>query len=289
MTGGGATATLLADGRRLHLRHGPIDIIAEAFGPAGEVRRAYAQAADRFAGVLAELVGELPRLRRPVGAVEPLFRGSVARRMARAARPHGHVFVTPMAAVAGAVADEVLAAMVAGRALGRAYVNNGGDIAFHLAPGARLAAGIVDNQDAPAIDAGVTLEYAMPVRGLATSGWRGRSLSFGVADAVTVLAAGAAEADVAATLIANAVDVDHPAIRRSPADQVRDDTDLGARPVTVAVGQLPPAAVDAALDAGRAAAVAMRARGLINSAYLALQGRVRLVGVPDQTVRRRLA
>jgi ApbE superfamily uncharacterized protein (UPF0280 family) len=127
------------------------------------------------------------------------------------------------------------------------------------------------------------------VRGLATSGWRGRSLSFGIADAVTVLARNGADADVAATLIANAVDVDHPAIRRSPADQVRDDTDLGARPVTVTVGQLPPAAVDAALDAGRAAAAAMCARGLIHGAYLALQGHVRLVGGPAEIVRRRLA
>ncbi len=286
---GGATAALLADGRRLHLQHGPIDIVAEAFGPADEVRRAYGEAADRFAGVLAELVGELAELRRPLGAAEPLLRGAVARRMARAVRRHAEVFVTPMAAVAGAVADEVLAAMVAGRAVRRAYVNNGGDIAFHLTPGEHLAAGIVDNQDAPAIDAGVTLEYALPVRGLATSGWRGRSLSFGIADACTVLAADAAGADVAATLIANRVDVDHPAVRRAPADQVRDDTDLGARPVTVAVGRLPPAAVDAALGAGRAAAAAMQSRGLIYSAYLALQGCVRLVGVPAETVRRRLA
>ena len=286
---GGATATMLADGRRLHLQHGPIDIIAETFGPPVEVRRAYGQAADRFAQVLAELVGELHLLRRPAGDTAPLLRGSVARRMARAVRCHAEVFVTPMAAVAGAVADEVLAAMAAGRALRRAYVNNGGDIAFHLAPGERLAAGIVDNPDAPAIDGGVTLEYAMPVRGLATSGWRGRSLSFGIADAVTVLARNGAAADVAATLIANAVDVDHPAIRRSPADQVRDDTDLGARPVTVAVGQLPPAAVDAALDAGRAAAAAMCARRLIHGAYLALQGHVRLVGGPAETVRRRMA
>jgi ApbE superfamily uncharacterized protein (UPF0280 family) len=39
---------------------------------------------------------------------------------------------TPMAAVAGAVADEMLAAMVAGRTLTKAYVNDGGDIAVHL-------------------------------------------------------------------------------------------------------------------------------------------------------------
>ena len=51
------------------------------------------------------------------------------------------------------------------------------------------------------------------MRGIATSGWRGRSFSLGIADAVTVLAATAAEADAAATVIANAVDLPgHPAI-----------------------------------------------------------------------------
>ncbi len=37
-----------------------------------------------------------------------------------------------MAAVAGAVADHILAAMIAGRRLAKAYVNDGGDIALHL-------------------------------------------------------------------------------------------------------------------------------------------------------------
>ena len=42
-------------------------------------------------------------------------------------------FITPMAAVAGAVADEILQAMRRAAPLARAYVNNGGDIALHLA------------------------------------------------------------------------------------------------------------------------------------------------------------
>ena len=275
---GGAEARLLPDGRRLHLQHGPIDIVAEAFGAAAERQAAYQQAVRRFETVLDELVGELDLLRRPIDAAAPLLRGPVARRMADACRRHRGKFLTPMAAVAGAVADEVLAALVAGLALPKAYVNNGGDIAFHLAPGQSLSAGIVDDQDAPAIDGRVRLGYVLPVRGLATSGWRGRSQSLGIADAVTVLAADAAAADAVATLIANAVDVDHPAIRRAPANELRDDTDLGTRPATVAVGPLPRAAIEAALGAGEAATEAMRRRGLIHAAYLALQGEVRLVG-----------
>ncbi len=274
---GAAQAALLPDGRRLYLHHGPIDIVAEGFGRPAAVRRAYALAAERFEGLLAELVEELDILRRPVGAAMPAVTGPVARRMAASVWPHRAGFITPMAAVAGAIADEVLAAIVSGGGLDRAYVNNGGDIALHLTPGQSLTAGVVEVQDSPALDARVALTHGMPVRGLATSGWRGRSLSLGIADAVTVLAPCAADADAAATLIANAVDVDHPTVRRRPADALRDDTDLGARLVTVGVGPLSPAAIDTALSAGARMAEGMRARGLAHGAYLALQGRVRVV------------
>jgi ApbE superfamily uncharacterized protein (UPF0280 family) len=275
---GRARAVLLADGRRLHLQHGPIDIIAEAFGAPAERRLAYRQAAARFAGVLDELVAELDLLRRPLGALSPPLTGAIARRMAAAVWPYRGRYVTPMAAVAGAVAEAVLAAMTAGRRLARAYVNNGGDIALHLAPGERLAAGVVANADLPALAGSVVVTHAMPVRGIATSGWRGRSFSLGIADAVTVLAADAAAADAAATIIANAVDCDHPAIARAPASHLREDTDLGDLQVTVAVGALPVQAIERALTRGAGRAEACRRAGLIVAASLMLQGQVRTVG-----------
>jgi uncharacterized protein len=275
---GAAQAALLADGRRLHLQHGPIDIIAEAFGDAAEQRLAYRQAATRFRTILAELVAELATLRQPITDAGLAVEGPVAKRMVAAVWPYRQHYVTPMAAVAGAVADEVLAAMLAGRTLARAYVNDGGDIALHLAPGERLAAGLVANPEAPALDGKVELDHALPVRGLATSGWRGRSFSLGIADAVTVLARTAAAADAAATLIANAVDCDHPAITRSPAKLLRDDTDLGDLLVTVDVGALPAPAIERALAGGARRAEAFRRAGLIFAASLVLQGRVRIVG-----------
>jgi ApbE superfamily uncharacterized protein (UPF0280 family) len=274
---GQAQAALLPDGRRLHLHHGPIDIIAQAFGEPACCGRAYRQAAERFRTILAELVEELPLLRRPVTDAGIPVLGVVARRMTAAVWPHRRTFITPMAAVAGAVADEVLAAMVRDCRLERAYVNDGGDIAWYLAPGQRLRAGVVANQDAPAIDATLELDHGLPVRGMATSGWRGRSCSLGIADAVTVLAASAAQADAAATLVANAVDCAHPAIARTPARLLHDDTDLGDLPVTTAVGPLPAHQVDEALGRGAACAEAMRAAGLIFAAYLALQGQSRVV------------
>ena len=272
----GAQIGLLADGRRLHLNEGPIDLIVEAFGEAGEVRAAYAQAAAAFEGMLAGLVGELPLLRRPVGPKTP--EGPVARRMMAAVRPFAEHFITPMAAVAGAVADAVLEGMVAGRRLERAYVNDGGDIAFHLAPGSHFAAGLVAEVASAAVMGTLAIEAAMPVRGLATSGWRGRSLSLGIADAATVLAASAAAADAAATLIANAVDLEDAAIERVPAVALDPDSDLGSRLVTVAVGALSEAAIGRALSAGEARARRMREAGLIHGAVLILDRRVRVVG-----------
>ena len=228
--------------------------------------------------MLQRLVDELTVLRTPVGDDPTLPAGPVARRMVAAVQAHRGVFVTPMAAVAGAVADEMLAATVEGRTLETAYVNNGGDIAVHLAPGAALDLGVVARMDAPAIDATARLSHDMTVRGIATSGWRGRSRSFGIADSVTVLARDAASADVAATLIANEVALDDPAIERRPASELDDDSDLGDRPVTVAVGRLSRTAVDAALDRGANAALAMHRAGHIAAAMLVLRQRRRFVG-----------
>ncbi len=269
---------MLGDGRRLHLHHGPIDLVVEAFGDPGEVRRARLQARTRFETVLPGLVGELPRLRRAVGPPRWKPADPVALRMMAAVWPHRRALVTPMAAVAGGVADEVLAAMTAGRRLSAAYVNNSGDIAVHLEPGRSLRLGIVGDLGRPAIDATAELRSGLGVGGVATSGWSGRSHSLGVADSVTVLAKDAAAADVAATLVANATNVDHPAVTRAPAASLDPDTDLGERLVTTGVGELDEPSVDRALDAGGACASRIVARGLAAGAALALRGRVRVVG-----------
>ena len=268
------SAARLADGR-LHLQHGPIDLLIEAWGERAEIETAYRQAGARFDDILEALVQELAQLRTPLGDATPLLRGPVAQRMLAACWPYRASYITPMAAVAGSVADEILQAMLSDRVLEKAYVNNGGDIALHLAQGKALTLGVVNNADNPAIDATVELVAAMPVRGLATSGWRGRSQSLGIADAVTVFAANAAAADAAATMIANAVNVEHAAISRMPARALRADSDLGELPVTVAVGALPASARAEALAQGYARARELQSLGLIYAAYLALQGEVR--------------
>jgi len=287
-------------GGRWHFQHGPIDLVIAAEGEAAAVEAAHAAAWARFQTVLAELVAELPRLRQPVPAgaraADNPLQGAVARRLWAACQPlvaEADGFLTPMAAVAGSVAQELVGAY---RRPGivRAWVNNGGDIALHLAPGAQATVGLyadLANFDANALartatgtlrtDAGFTVHAADPVRGVATSGWRGRSHSRGIADSVTVLAATAAQADAAATVVANAVDVDHPGIRRAPAQSLRDDSDLGAIAVTVDVPPLPPEAVQRALRRGLACARRLQAAGHLHAALLACQGSLaRLATVP---------
>jgi hypothetical protein len=261
---------------RLHLQDGPIDLIVEAFGAAEQIDEAYRAAGARFITILDELCAELPLLR-AAAAESP--QGVVARRMWDAVQPFARdVFITPMAAVAGAVAEEVLGAMTGAARLQRAYVNNGGDIAVFLAPGETLRIGMVDRPDTPGMFGSLFVSADQPVRGIATSGWRGRSFSLGIADAVTVLADTAAMADAAATVIANAVDLPgHAAIERRPASELAPQNDLGERLVTVEVGALSDAEIDHALARGCLAAEMFLERQLIRAAALHLGGSTRQV------------
>jgi uncharacterized protein len=274
-----ATRAHFPDGRQ-HFQHGPIDIVIGADGDPASVRTAHDDAWQRFTTVLPELVAELPLLRRPLRGPCAL-RGGIAQRMWLACRPHHADYITPMAAVAGAVAQELIAFYQRAGVV-RAWVNNGGDIALHLAPGHALRIGLFADlarldecqlNTGLVLDAHFTLHHDLPVRGIATSGWRGRSFSLGIADSVTVLARTAADADAAATMIANAVNIDDPAIVRAPASSLKDDSDLGDIPVTVDVPPLAHEHVQAALRAGLKRARALQSRGLIWSAALICQDR----------------
>ena len=275
---------LLPDGRRLHLQDGPIDLIVDAFGKPGEVQNAYRAACARFETTLDELCGELSLLRRACSPETEWPKGATARRMMAAVMPYAsEYFITPMAAVAGAVAEEILATMLAAADLSRAYVNDGGDIALHLKPNEKFVIGMVERPDRPSLFGTATLHSFDPVRGIATSGWRGRSFSLGIADAVTVLADRAAAADAAATIIASAVDLPgHPAVVRVPARDLAPDSDLGARLVTQGVGELREEDLNQALSWGVQTAEKLLTIGLIRSAALSLQGATRLVGATGE-------
>jgi ApbE superfamily uncharacterized protein (UPF0280 family) len=292
---------------RWHFQHGPIDLVIAADGERAAVSAAHEACWQRFENILSELVGELARLRLRIPPTLPLtpqsaecpLGGPIARRMWHACAPYRRGYITPMAAVAGSVADELIACY---RRPGvtRAYVNNGGDIALHLSPGAEYAIGVFADlsrlggeaargalqRNNPALDASLLVHAWTPVRGVATSGWRGRSFSLGIADSVTILAVDGASADAAATIVANAVDVDHAGIVRRPANSLKDDTDLGALAVTTDVPPLPTELIDLALERGARVADELVATGRIVAAALFLQGRVRTVGALPSRVAR---
>lgn len=277
-------------GGRLHLHDGPIDLVIHAHGAPAAVAAAYRSAVIRMQTVLDELCSELPLLRVP-GARRA--DGMVAQRMQDAVRPYtAACFITPMAAVAGAVADEVLQAMAKSK-LDRATVNNGGDIAIFLRPGQHIVAGLarpdtaarrhLASQSDPATHPGqphlfgrMRINAGQPTRGIATSGFGGRSDTFGISDAVTIGARNAAMADAAATIVANAVDLPgHPAILRGPS--TRAQSDLGSLAVTLAVGALEADEIETALDRGVQAAQRLLGLGWIDAAALHLRGVTRLV------------
>jgi uncharacterized protein len=271
---------MLPDGGRLHLQDGPIDLIVGAKGRAAEIRAAYDAAARRFTGMLDELCAELAELRKAAMPARCPLKGVVARRMHAAVAPFAaDCFITPMAAVAGAVAEEILGAMLQEASLDRAYVNNGGDIALHLGHGEQFTVGLMDRPDRLGVMRTMILEADDSSRGVATSGRHGRSFSLGIADSVTVLAKTASQADAAATIIANAVDLPgHPAVTRYPANLLQPDSDLGDRLVTRDVGPLSAHEIEDALETGAHCARQLLAGGLIDGAVLGLSGEVTMVG-----------
>ena len=299
-------------GERLHLQHGPIDLVIEASGDPEQKARAYQQAFDATRDVLTGLVKCLTELRQPLTSqgVQLLLEACespVARRMImaaevfntrntmtdnvmRATQPEvagamykrsSLPFITPMICVAGSVAEYVLHAMLAGTTLQRVYINNGGDIALWLSAQSAFTVGICNNVQTGEIASRIELRAHHDVHGIATSGWRGRSHSLGIADAVTVLADSAATADAAATLIANAVDLPGcEQIHRLPAAELSPDSDLGDQLVTVGVDSLSEKQIESALKRGRHLAECFIDSGHIRAAYLSLAGTVSVCADP---------
>lgn len=274
-------ARRLPDGRRLHLQHGPMDLIVHVGGPRQAVDRAETAAIARFETILDELVPQLSLLRSPLDRDRlPDVQGTVAPRMVAAAATFADVWVTPMVAVAGSVAEEIRDTIAAVDGVTSAYVNNGGDVALHLVAGESLRVGLVADLTTGALDHVLPVAGEDDIRGLATSGAGGRSHSLGVADAVTAIGIRTSVCDAAATVVANAVDLpDHAAVRRIPARELDPDSDLDEQLVTIDVGELSPHDVEAALDAGeREARRRLDAVPDLRGLVLRLRGQRRIVG-----------
>ena len=274
-------------GGQLFLQHGPVNLVVFVDADAKTVHMAEDSLIATFPYWLGALVAELPLLRTQVSELGQPLRSEIGGTMLAAAAPFADEFVTPMAAVAGAIADAAVATIGRVPNVRRAFVNNGGDIALFLADGTSLEIGLATTDkaetatsDTHGVVGTLTVDASSSIRGIATSGWRGRSMSLGVADAVTVLATTAARADAAATVIASATDTETTAATRVPANTLDDDSDLGERLVTQQVGKLQTEERRAALSAGKQLAEAAYARGDILGATLHVQSEWAAVGTP---------
>jgi ApbE superfamily uncharacterized protein (UPF0280 family) len=176
--------------------------------------------------------------------------------------------LTPMAAVAGTIADAV-ADWLYERGATRVIVDNGGDIAIRLSPGEHATVGVRPQITSPLISHVINLKSGLSW-GVATSGLGGRSFTRGIASAVTVLAANASVADAAATSVANACIVDAPYLVQLPAEEMDPHSDLTGIRVTVASGLLSSEKIGLAVRrAGRKAENFSR-RNIIIGAFIAL-------------------
>jgi uncharacterized protein len=230
------------------------------------------QAAERAIGFLEEAAKVWPLFRAPYGKIEPPEQ-PLAHEMWRAVSLVGDPDLTPMAAVAGTIADAT-ADFLADLGLTRVVVNNGGDVAVRLREPESLSVGLRPDVSTNDITHVARIDTGMNIGGICTSGLGGRSFSRGVASSATVFASRASVADAAATAVANATYIYSPAVKRVPADTLDPDTDLKGADVTVSVGDLDPREIEQALSQGIARAEELVAAGIVFGACVAVKDRM---------------
>jgi len=208
-------------------------------------------------------------LSRPVAEIMELPEDELALEMIASVRAVGDKDLTPMAAVAGTIADAV-ANWLFEREATKVIVDNGGDIAVRIAAGESVTVGVRPRVDSEHISHVIKLDSGRSAWGVATSGVGGRSLTRGIASAVTVLANNASVADAAATAVANACFVEDKGIVQVPAEKIDPNSDLAGIYVTAEVGPLSSGKISIALSTARRKAEYLSQKDVIMGALIAL-------------------
>ncbi len=251
---------------------GPMRLVVRAWVGRVPQPRAAARAAEEAVVFLERLARVRPLLGRGWRENLPRLREPLALKMAASVAAVGDDDLTPMAAVAGAIADAVADFLVE-RGQTRVIVENGGDVAVRVGDGEAVTVGIRPNVGQAAITRVVALGPERASWGVATSGVGGRSLTRGVVSAAMVVAADAAGADAAATAVANASLVEDLAVTRGAAETLDPNTDIPGLAVTLAVGPLAEHVRDLALSRAIGRAEELIGKGLAFGAFAALQGK----------------
>lgn len=271
---------------RVRVEYGPVSMVIRAEAGGVPLTEAAIKGAEAAVANLDALARFQEVARRPITRVaESEAYPPVLRRMIDAARRTGAADVTPMVAVAGAMAELVGETVVAAGAK-TVIVNNGGDIALFLEPHRTIRVGVVADVSRKEVPLVIPVEGTAGIGGICTSGLGGRSFTKGVATAAVAIGSSAPVADACATLIANSTLVDDPAVEQVRAELLDPDTDIAGHLVTVRVGSLPPEAVARALAQGLEQGRRFINRGLLLGVVLVVQGQVRMwpenIAVPQQ-------
>lgn len=260
----------------VRVEYGPVSMTIRAEAGGAPCTRAAVAGAEAAVANLNALARFRPVAKRPIVAVEEKEAyPEVLRRMIRAARLTGAEDVTPMVAVAGAMAEMVAEAAVAAGAR-TVIVDNGGDIALVVEPGRTVRVGVAQDVTSKKVRLVVPVQATEGIGGICTSGLGGRSFTKGVATAAVAVGRSAAVADACATLLANSTLVDDPAVEQALAETIDPDTDIAGHLVTVRVGELPPQAVAVALEQGLRQGREFMARGLLVGVIVVVQGQIRM-------------
>jgi ApbE superfamily uncharacterized protein (UPF0280 family) len=249
---------------------GPMRLVIRAWKkgqPQIEVARKAAEKSIRY---LEQIARCRLLLSRPISEAVKWPKGDLAVQMISSVNAIGDDDLTPMAAVAGTIADAV-ADWLVDQKMDRVIVDNGGDIALRLEAGETATVGIRPQIDNLLVSHVLHLDAGQPSWGVTTSGVGGRSLTRGIASAVTVVAANASMADAAATAIGNACFVEDGAIVQLPAESLDPNTDLAGLSVTTEVGELLPEKILKAIESARRKAELLSQRKIILGAFMALQ------------------
>jgi uncharacterized protein len=251
---------------------GPMRLVIDArVGKVPQPQQAL-RAADEAVRFLEGVARARPFLGRDYRSLTPQVTDPLALKMIASIRAVGDADLTPMAAVAGTIADAV-ADFLFERGMTRVLVDNGGDVAVRCCDGAPVTVGIRPQVESKSISHAIVLGPERTAWGIATSGLGGRSLTRGVLEAATVVAADASLADAAATAVANASYVEDSAVVQVAAEAIDPRTDIAGLRVTAGVGPLPESIKNQAVHHAIRRAEKLIDDNIVLGAFVACQGR----------------
>lgn len=255
------------------MEYGPILMVIEAYSSGNALTEAAVAGGHKAIDLLNELTNYLPVAKKMLPLNLSHSYPRILNNMIETVKMLNEENYTPMAVVAGVISDMVKNEVIKNGAK-TVIVNNGGDIAIEIEEGHNLKVGIIKDLTTRECNHIIRLSSSSKIKGIATSGFGGRSLSKGVADAVTVFASNCSLADAAATSIANATYCASSEIKRCKAEELDYQSDLKGFLVTCYVGTLDKASINKAINNGLKRAKQLFNEGMIYGSVIYLKNRV---------------